>query len=61
MLEVHFFDFDEDIYGQRLDVQFVAKLREETNFDSLEALVEQMKKDESAARAVLARAEKPDD
>ena len=61
LLEVHFFDFDEDIYGQRLDVQFVAKLREETNFDSLEALVEQMKKDESAARAVLARAEKPDD
>ena len=55
LLEVHFFDFDEDIYGQRLDVQFVAKLREETNFDSLEALVEQMKKDEGAARAVLAR------
>jgi riboflavin kinase/FMN adenylyltransferase len=61
LLEVHFFDFDEDIYGQRLDVQFVAKLREETNFDSLEALVEQMKKDEGAARAVLARADKPED
>jgi riboflavin kinase/FMN adenylyltransferase len=61
LLEVHFFDFDEDIYGQRLDVQFVAKLREETNFDSLEALVEQMKKDEGVARAVLARADKPDD
>jgi FAD synthase len=39
----------------------VAKLREETNFDSLEALVEQMKKDEGAARAVLARADKPED
>ena len=61
LLEVHFFDFDEDIYGQRLDVQFVAKLRDETNFDSLEALVEQMKRDESAARAVLARADKPED
>ena len=61
LLEVHFFDFDEDIYGQRLDVQFVAKLREETNFDSLEALVEQMKKDEGAARAVLARADEPED
>ena len=61
LLEVHFFDFDEDIYGQRLDVQFVAKLREETNFDSLQALVDQMKKDENAARAVLARAEKPED
>lgn len=61
LLEVHFFDFDEDIYGQRLDVQFVAKLRDETNFDGLEALVEQMKKDEGAARAVLARADKPED
>lgn len=59
LLEVHFFDFDEDIYGKRLDVQFVAKLRDETNFDSLEALVEQMKQDDSAARSILARTEKP--
>jgi len=28
LLEVHFFDFDQDIYGQRLEVQFVAKLRD---------------------------------
>ncbi len=61
LLEVHFFDFDEDIYGQRLDVQFVAKLREETNFDSLEGLVEQMKKDDAAARAILERADRPAD
>lgn len=53
LLEVHFFDFDEDIYGQRLDVQFVAKLRDEMNFDGLDALVEQMKKDELQARAIL--------
>ena len=58
LLEVHFFDFDEDIYGKRLDVQFVAKLREETGFDSLDALVEQMKKDDGAAREILARTEK---
>jgi riboflavin kinase/FMN adenylyltransferase len=61
LLEVHFFDFDEDIYGQRLDVQFVAKLRDEANFDSLAALVEQMKKDEGAAREILARSEMPAD
>lgn len=61
LLEVHFFDFDEDIYGQRLDVQFVAKLRDESNFDSLAALVDQMKKDESAARAILARTKMPED
>lgn len=59
LLEVHFFDFDEDIYGKRLDVQFVAKLRDEANFDSLEALVEQMKKDETAAREILARSDRP--
>jgi len=61
LLEVHFFDFDEDIYGKRLEVQFVAKLRDEEHFDFLELLIEQMKKDESAARDILARSEKPAD
>ena len=59
LLEVHFFDFDEDIYGQRLDVQFVAKLRDEADFDSLDALVEQMKKDDKLARDILATTDKP--
>ena len=61
LLEVHFFDFDEDIYGKRLEVQFVAKLRDEEHFDCLELLIVQMKKDESAAREILARSEKPAD
>jgi riboflavin kinase/FMN adenylyltransferase len=60
LLEVHFFDFDEDIYGQRLDVQFVAKLRDEANFARVEDLVEQMKKDEVEARARLAVADRPE-
>ena len=59
LLEVHFFDFDEDLYGQRLEVQFVAKLRDEQNFDTLDELVEQMKRDEQKARELLARAERP--
>jgi len=59
LLEVHFFDFDEDIYGQRLDVQFVAKLRDEQDFDGLDALVTQMKGDEREARAILAQTEPP--
>jgi riboflavin kinase/FMN adenylyltransferase len=59
LLEVHFFDFDADLYGRRLDVQFVAKLRDELNFDGLEALVEQMKQDEKDARAILAATEPP--
>ncbi len=59
VLEVHFFDFDEDLYGQRLEVQFVAKLRNELNFDTLDELVDQMKRDEQEARELLARAERP--
>jgi riboflavin kinase/FMN adenylyltransferase len=61
LLEVHFFDFDEDLYGQRLEVQFVAKLRDELNFASLDGLVEQMKRDEHAARLKLAGVNMPSD
>jgi riboflavin kinase/FMN adenylyltransferase len=60
LLEVHFFDFDGDLYGQRLEVQFVAKLRDEANFETLEALVAEMRRDEQAARACLASATPPD-
>lgn len=59
LLEVHFFDFDEDLYGQRLEVQFVAKLRDEANFESFDALVAQMRRDEQAARDCLAGARRP--
>jgi riboflavin kinase/FMN adenylyltransferase len=61
LLEVHFFDFDEDLYGQRLEVQFVAKLRDELDFDTLDELVEHMKKDEHEARRLLATANRPGD
>jgi riboflavin kinase/FMN adenylyltransferase len=53
-LEVHLFDFDEDIYGQRLEVEFVRRLRDEINFASLQALTEQIARDAAAARQVLA-------
>ncbi len=54
VLEVHIFDFDEDIYGQRLSVQFVAKLRDEQKFDDLQTMQQQMERDAVAARAALA-------
>ncbi len=60
LLEVHFFDFDEDLYGQRLEVQFVAKLRDELDFECLEDLVEQMKQDELEARMILAQTDLPE-
>jgi len=53
LLEVHLFDFDGSLYGQHLDVDFVARLRDERKFESLDALVEQMHRDAAAARAVL--------
>jgi len=53
LLEVHVFNFDGDLYGKCLDVDFVQRLRDERKFESLDALVEQMHKDAAQARAVL--------
>jgi riboflavin kinase / FMN adenylyltransferase len=44
-IEANIFDFDEEIYGDLLEVSFVKKLRDEQKFDSLEALKEQLHKD----------------
>lgn len=54
LLEVHIFDFDEDIYGRSIDVDFVARLRDEENFDSVDDLITQMNRDCDQARAILA-------
>lgn len=53
LLEAHVFDFDGDLYGRRLEVEFVAKLRDEEKFDDLPALVRQMDHDSEQARRVL--------
>jgi riboflavin kinase/FMN adenylyltransferase len=55
LLEAHLFDFDGDLYGQHIEVEFVARLRDELRFDGLDALVAQMHRDASEARAVLAQ------
>jgi riboflavin kinase/FMN adenylyltransferase len=52
-LEVNIFDFDEDLYGKSLCVEFVSRLREERRFDSMEALREQLEKDEIQAKKEL--------
>jgi len=54
LLEAHLFDFDDDLYGRELEVEFVAKLREELMFPSMEAMVLQMQCDALDARRVLA-------
>lgn len=53
LLEVHLFDFEGDLYGQRMAVEFVAKLRDEMKFDGLDALKAQMRHDERSAREIL--------
>ena len=53
LLEVHVFDYDGDLYGRYLDVDFVRRLRDERRFESLDALVEQMHRDAAEARELL--------
>lgn len=53
ILEAHLFDFDGDLYGQRIAVEFVAKLRDEEKFPDLPTLVTQMHRDAEQAHAVL--------
>lgn len=55
VLEVHVLDFDGDLYDRRVRTTFVARLRDEQKFDSIEALVEQIRRDIEDARARLAR------
>ncbi|NNJ95486.1 MAG: bifunctional riboflavin kinase/FAD synthetase [Halobacteria archaeon] len=52
-LEVHLFDFDRDIYGQHVEVEFLHKLRDEQRFDSFDALREQIQRDAIQARKVF--------
>jgi len=54
LLEPHFFDFAEDLYGQEIDVAFHAFIRPEAKFDSMDALMVQIAMDCDAAKALLA-------
>ncbi len=53
LLEAHVFDFSGDLYGREIEVEFVAKLRDEERFDSLGALTDQMNRDAAQARSIL--------
>jgi riboflavin kinase/FMN adenylyltransferase len=55
LLEPYFFDFDEDLYGQSVEVELVAFLRDEARYDGVDALKAQMAADCENARARLAR------
>jgi riboflavin kinase/FMN adenylyltransferase len=53
LLEVHIFDFDRQIYGSYIQVDFIARLRSEEKFDDEKALIEQMHRDAARARELL--------
>lgn len=53
VLEVHFFDFDGDLYGASLEIAFIARIRDERLFESPAALAQQVQKDIADARASL--------
>jgi riboflavin kinase/FMN adenylyltransferase len=53
LLEAYLFDFEGDLYGRTIEVALHAYLRPEAKFDSMDALVAQMRTDEAAARRLL--------
>lgn len=55
VLEVHLFDFDADIYGRRVRVDFLHKLRDEEKYPDLDSLVAQIRRDVEDARQFLAK------
>lgn len=57
VLEVHVLDWDGDLYDQRVRTTFVARLRDELKFDSVDALVDQIHRDIADARARIAEHE----
>jgi len=54
LLEVHLFNFDQDIYGQYIDVDFLHKLRDEKHYPSFERLKQQINQDIKDAKAFFA-------
>jgi riboflavin kinase/FMN adenylyltransferase len=53
LVEAHLFDFDDSLYGQRLEIEFIKKLRDEAHFKNIDDLVVQMREDERQARYYL--------
>ena len=51
--EVHIFDFDEDIYGQTIEVALISHIRSQMTFNGLDELIDQMDLDSAKAKAIL--------
>jgi riboflavin kinase/FMN adenylyltransferase len=54
LVEAHLLDFDGDLYGERLTVEFISRLRGEQRFENVTELIEQMQRDVERTRELLA-------
>ncbi|MET1258161.1 bifunctional riboflavin kinase/FAD synthetase [Flagellimonas sp. DF-77] len=52
-IEVHYFDIDQDLYDTKVQVRLIKKIRDERKFDSLEALREQLRKDQATSMNLI--------
>lgn len=52
-IEVHFFDFNRDIYGKKIQIRLIKRLRDERKFGSLDALKAQLEKDKQTSEALI--------
>jgi len=52
-IEIHFFDFDVDIYGKTIKIELLNRIRDEEKFESLEALKHQLNKDKATSKAFI--------
>ncbi|MEM7379846.1 MAG: riboflavin kinase, partial [Bacteroidota bacterium] len=54
-IEVHFFDFEADLYGREIQVRVLERIRDEHKFESIEALQQQLRKDRETSLAIINR------
>ena len=55
-IEVHLFDFSGELVGSEVETEFIERIREEKKFDSVDDLVQQLKRDEATCRRICAAA-----
>jgi riboflavin kinase/FMN adenylyltransferase len=56
-VEAHILNFDKDIYGEEIELEFAAHLRDEQRFPSVEALIAQIQADIRQAEAIFTKQE----
>ena len=54
-VEIHFFDFDKDIYNEDIQIDLLQRIRDEEKFESVEALKLQLAKDKQTALDYIAK------